>query len=486
MPADTVSFFSRLTALFAHRFTSLQEQAAWQLAAFAFAEVERPAFILRGYAGTGKTTLVGAFVQALREGGKQVVLLAPTGRAAKVLAAHAGGEAYTIHKAIYRQRTFSGEDTLFELGFNKLRDTVFVVDEASMLSRSGGFDSRFGTGNLLDDLVDFVYSSPACRLLLVGDTAQLPPVGESDSPALQADVLRGYGLNVTQADLTEVVRQQEASSVLAAATMIRLQLSENQLERPEITVGRKGEVRYLPGDELIEQLVSDYADFGTDETIVITRSNKRANLYNEGIRRRIFDRESDLTRGDLVMAVKNNYYWTALAAKDLQPGERLPFDFIANGDSAEVVALSNVHDQYGFLFADATLRFVDYGGFELDCRVLLSTLASESPSLTNDESNRLYEQVLADYADIPNKRERMKKLREDPYYNALQLKYAYAVTCHKAQGGQWARVYIDQGYIPDDADPVDYLRWLYTAITRTTARVYLVNWPAEQRSMEEA
>jgi len=485
MPADTVSFFSRLTALFAHRFTSLQEQAAMQLAAFAFAEVERPAFILRGYAGTGKTTLVGAFVQALREGGKQVVLLAPTGRAAKVLAAHAGGEAYTIHKAIYRQRTFSGEDTRFELGFNKQRDAVFVLDEVSMLSRSGGIDSQFGTGSLLDDLVEFVYSAPACRLLLVGDTAQLPPVGENDSPALQADVLRGYGLHVTQADLTEVVRQQEASSVLAAATMIRRQLTENRLERPEIVVSREGEVRYLPGDELIEQLVSDYSDYGTDETIVVTRSNKRANLYNEGIRRRIFDRESELTCGDLVMAVKNNYYWPAQAAKNLQPGERLPFDFIANGDSAEVVALSNVHDQYGFLFADATLRFVDYDDFELDCRVLLTTLASESPSLTREESDRLYEQVLADYADIPNKRERMKQLREDPYYNALQLKYAYAVTCHKAQGGQWARVYIDQGYIPDDADPVDYLRWLYTAITRTTERVYLVNWPASQRTIEE-
>lgn len=485
MNKEATAFFLQLQTCFGMPFTSLQQQAAYKLAEFAVTRDERPAFLLRGYAGTGKTTLVGAFVKALRAMNRGVVLLAPTGRAAKVLANHAGGDAYTIHKAIYRQQTFAGQDTRFDLGFNKQRGTIFVVDEASMIARGGGYDSMFGTGCLLDDLVEFVYSCPGCGLLLVGDTAQLPPVGESSSPALQDDVMHGYGLSLWKADLTEVVRQQAASSVLAAATSIRRQLSEQRWERPSINVSKAGEVRYLPGDELIEQLVGDYEEFGTDETIIITRSNKRANLYNEGIRRRIMGKEDYLTRGDRVMAVKNNYYWTEMVAKQMKPGERLPFEFVANGDCAELVRLSNVHDQYGFLFADATLRFSDYDNYELDCRVLLSTLTSESPSLTSDESQRLYEQVLADYADLPNKQERLQKMREDPYYNALQLKYAYAVTCHKAQGGQWARVYIDQGYIPDDADPVDYLRWLYTAITRTTERVYLVNWPHTQLMPEQ-
>ena len=485
MEHTAAGLFTAMAHAFGHTFTALQEQAAMRLAAFACADAPRPAFILRGYAGTGKTTLTGTFVQALRETGRSVALLAPTGRAAKVLAAHAGGDAYTVHKVIYRQRAFNGEDTHFDLGFNARRETVFVVDEASMLSRTGGFDSRFGTGRLLDDLVAFVYAMPGCRLLLVGDTAQLPPVGETDSPALMPDVMRGYGLSVSGAELTEVVRQEAASSVLAAATSIRSMLTTGQNVRPALTVNPHGEVRRLPGDELIEQLVTDYSDYGAEETIVITRSNKRANLYNAGIRSRIFDRENDLTRGDIVMAVKNNYHWTAKAARALQPPERLPIDFIANGDSAVVTALSNVHEEYGFRFADATLSFPDYGGFELDCRVLLSTLTSESPSLTAEESTRLYEAVLADYADIPSKAERMKAMREDAYYNALQIKYAYAVTCHKAQGGQWARVYIDQGYVPDDTSPTEYLRWLYTAVTRTTERIYLVNWPTEQTQEEE-
>ena len=461
--------------------TLRQETAAQRLAAFAFTTAERPTFILRGYAGTGKTSLIGAFVQTLHKAGASVVLLAPTGRAAKVLASHAEQEAFTIHKAIYRQRSFKGEDSRYELGFNQAKSTIFIVDEASMLPRSGNVDSPFGSGSVLDDLIEFVFSRPRCRLLFLGDTAQLPPVGESDSPALCADVLRSYGLHVSQTDLTEVVRQHAQSSVLAAATTIRNSLAEGHLNRPTLGVSRKGEVRYLPGDELIEQLVSDYSDYGTDETIVITRSNKRAALYNTGIRQRIFDREENLTRGDRVMVVKNNYYWTTQIAKTLQPGQRIPLEFIANGDSADVVRLSNIHTMHGFLFADATLLFTDYDNFELDCRVLLSTLTSESPSLTYEEATRLQENVLADYADIPSKQGRMKKLREDPYYNALQLKYAYAVTCHKAQGGQWSRVYIDQGYIPEDTDARDYLRWLYTAVTRTTDRLYLVNWPAENR-----
>lgn len=484
MPHTPEQFLPLLARHFSHTFTPLQAEAAARLARFAFSPAERPAFILRGYAGTGKTTLVGAFVRALREAERNVVLLAPTGRAAKVLADHAGGEAYTIHRAIYRQRTFNGDDTRFDLDFNKHRGTVFVVDEASMLSRDKSYDGAFGTGCLLEDLIAFVYAAPRCRLLVVGDTAQLPPVGESGSPALQAEVMARYSLDVMQADLTEVVRQEAASSVLAVATALRNRLEAALPGKPSVSVSRHGEVRHLPGDELIEQLVTDYSDYGTEDVIIVTRTNKRANLYNEGIRRRIFDREELPVRGDLVMVVKNNYFWPAQAAKSLSPGERMPLGFVANGDAAEVVRIANVHEQHGFLFADTTLRFPDYAGFELDCRVLLSTLTSESPSLTRDESTQLYERVLADYADIPSKADRMKHVREDPYYNALQLKYAYAVTCHKAQGGQWQRVYIDQGYVPAETPAAEYIRWLYTAVTRTTDRVFLVNWPQSELTWE--
>lgn len=466
---------------FSHDFTAAQREAALALTRFVADPRDEQAFVLRGYAGTGKTSLVGALVRVLRRLGRTVVLLAPTGRAAKVFSNHSGERAYTIHRAIYRQQTFNGEGTRFSLGFNRLRRALFIVDEASMIADASA-GSLFGTGRLLDDLVRYVYEGDSCKLLLVGDTAQLPPVGEEESPALQADVLRGYGLDVTGVTLTEVVRQGAGSGVLANATHLRRLLAEGAAELPRIRGSRDGEVRFLPGNELIEALVSAYAGYGTDDTIVVTRSNKRANIYNNGIRSRIFDREDVLTRGDLVMAVRNNYFWAEQLARTLPPEERLPFDFVANGDVAEVVRVRNVHELYGFRFADATLRFADYDGFEMDCRVLLDTLASEAPALTADESRRLYEQVLADYADIPGKRERMKRLRQDPYYNALQLKYAYAVTCHKAQGGQWSRVFVDQGYVADDMAGTAYLRWLYTAFTRTTERIYLVNWPENQRA----
>lgn len=470
--------YALIAQQFGYPFTPSQQRAATLLAHFVTTPKADAACILRGYAGTGKTSLVGALVKVMQLLKRDVVLLAPTGRAAKVFAQHAGTAAYTIHRVIYRQQTFQGEGTRFSLGFNKLRHALFVVDEASMISSGVGSmgDTVFGTGELMDDLIRYVYSGEGCRLLMVGDTAQLPPVGEEDSPALRDDVLQRYGLLVGSADLTEVVRQSRESDVLAGATLIRQQLTQGAEGIPPIHTDRQGEVRALPGNELIESLVSDYQNFGPDQVIVVTRSNKRANIYNNGIRSRIFDREEQLTRGDLIMAVKNNYFWTEQYAKTLGKDERMPFSFIANGDTAEVVRIHNVHEQYGFQFADATLRFADYDDFELDCRILLSTLQSESPSLTRQESNQLYEQVLADYQHIPLKKDRMKALRQDPYYNALQIKYAYAVTCHKAQGGQWARVYVDQGYVPDDISWASYLRWLYTAFTRTTERVYLVNW----------
>ncbi len=484
---------------FPHALTPLQRKAIEDLSRFIVTPEREAVFILRGYAGTGKTSLVGAVVRTLKRLNRNVVLMAPTGRAAKVFSAHAGEQACTIHKTIYRQQTFQGEGTRFSLGFNKLQHALFIVDEASMVAMGSG--SVFGSGLLLDDLLRYVFEGEGCKLLFVGDTAQLPPVGEEESPALRTDVLRSYGLQVSEATLTEVVRQSAASGVLAGATRLRHLITEGSYELPQITGGMEGvpvpegmpepEVRFLPGGELIETLVSAYADYGTQDTIVVTRSNKRANIYNNGIRSRIFDREEELTRGDIVMAVKNNYYWTGLAAKQTAvnraegetPAEESPFSFIANGDTAEVVRLRNVHEMHGFRFADATLRFPDYDDTEVDCRVLLDTLSSEAPALTSEEAQRLYENVLADYADIPTKKERMKQLREDPYYNALQIKYAYAVTCHKAQGGQWSRVFIDQGYIPPDMADGAYLRWLYTAFTRTTDRLYLVNWPEEQQDL---
>lgn len=460
--------------------TGMQQKAIEAISQFLFSRHPREAFILRGYAGTGKTTLVGALVRVLRKLQREVVLLAPTGRAAKVFSRHAGEAAYTIHKVIYRQETFRGEDTHFSLGYNKLRHALFIVDEASMIALSGGGNNLFGTGSLLNDLVNYVEEGEGCRLLFVGDSAQLPPVTEEESPALNSRTLRHLGLQAQEIELTEVVRQATKSGVLHNATHLRKMLASEDYQQPIIYGSRQGEVRFLPADELIEALVTAYTDHGPDETIVVTRSNKRANVYNRGIRARIFDREEQLTRGDRIMAVKNNYYWTEKLLKTLSKDERLPFDFIANGDTAEVIRIRNVHQQHGFNFADATLQFPDYEDFEMEVRVLLDTLDSESPSLSNEESQRLFESVLEDYADIPTKAERMKRLRQDPYYNALQIKYAYAVTCHKAQGGQWSRVFVDQGYLADGTTDTSYLRWLYTAFTRTTQLLYLVNWPKQQ------
>lgn len=495
-------FASAIREEFPFELTTDQLTAAGRIGEFLSDPRDDQAFILRGYAGTGKTSLVAAVVRVWQRLDRPVVLLAPTGRAAKVLSMHAGMPAFTVHKIIYRQDTFKGEDTHFDRGWNPSKDALFIVDEASMISTYTA-ETIFGGGNLLEDLIHFVYGGTRCRMMLVGDTAQLPPVGDTDSPALRPSVLQGFGLNVRGAQLKEVVRQESMSPVLREATKLRELIAEQakaQLQHaattqvgsyasyhapvdpqplPRINVAGD-ELRVTPGDELIDALETSYRNWGTDQTIVVTRSNKRANVYNNGIRARIFDREDVLTRGDLVMAVKNNYHWTEVAQSELPKGELLPMAFIANGDIAEVMRFRNVHEMHGFTFADATLRFPDYEDLELDCRILLDTLQSESPSLTRDEQQLLFQRVLLDYMDIRSERERMKAVRRDPYYNALQIKYAYAVTCHKAQGGQWHEVFIDQGYLPDNLNPTDYLRWLYTAFTRTASNLYLVNWPADQ------
>lgn len=472
---------------FPYQPTSEQEIAIKSLSEFLLAPHNEAVFLLRGYAGTGKTSLVGALVRTLDKLQQKVVLLAPTGRAAKVFSVYAGHPAFTIHKKIYRQQSFSNETDNFSVNDNLTSHTLYIVDEASMISNDGLSGASFGTGRLLDDLVQFVYSGAGCRLLLMGDTAQLPPVGEEQSPALWADALRGYGLEVQETDLTQVVRQEQQSGILWNATRLRQLIAEDACGAlPKIKVAGFADIKVLPGNELIDVLEACYDHDGPDETIVICRSNKRANIYNNGIRAQILWREDELNTGDLLMVAKNNYFWTEqLRADMLRGGEKkeavaqVP-DFIANGEIAEVRRVRRTRELYGFRFADVTLAFPDYNDFELEVNLLLDTLHSDAPALPKADNDRLFYAVLEDYADITVKRERMKKMKTDSYYNALQVKYAYAVTCHKAQGGQWKNVFLDQGYMTDEYLTPDYFRWLYTAFTRATGTLYLVNYPIEQ------
>ena len=462
----------QIKANFPYKPTFEQEKVLGKLANFLLAEENDPAFILKGYAGTGKTSLVGALVKTLDQLERKCVLLAPTGRAAKVFAHYAGHAAFTVHKKIYRQKSFSNETTNFSLNDNLHQHTLFIVDEASMIANDGLSGSMFGTGRLLDDLVEYVFAGTGCRLLLIGDTAQLPPVGEEESPALNADSLRGYGLTVNEALLTEVVRQVQDSGILWNATELRKYIAEEDFfTLPPVRVTGFPDVRVVNGNELIETIGECYDKAGMEETIVVCRSNKRANIYNKGIRNTILYREEELETGDLLMVAKNNYFWTE-GNKDI--------DFIANGDTAVVKRVRREREMYGFRFADVVLSFPDYNDMELEVKLLLDTFHTETPALPKEQNDKLFYSVLEDYIDIPTKRERMKKMKADPHYNALQVKYAYAVTCHKAQGGQWKRVFLDQGYMTEEMFSPDYFRWLYTAFTRATETLYLVNWPEEQ------
>ena len=457
---------------FPYKPTFEQEKVVKILADFLFCREMDSLFLLKGYAGTGKTSLIGALVKTLDQLEQKCVLLAPTGRAAKVFAHYAGHPAFTIHKKIYRQRSFSNELDNFSINDNLHQHTLFIVDEASMIANDGLSGSMFGTGRLLDDLVQYVYSGQGCRLMLIGDTAQLPPVGEEESPALSANALKGYGLKVYEGMLTEVVRQLSDSGILWNATELRRYIAEEDFfTLPPIRVEDFPDIKVIPGNELIEAITDSYDHVGLDETIVVCRSNKRGNIYNKGIRNTILFREEELETGDLLMVAKNNYYWTE-GCKEI--------DFIANGDIAEVRRVRREREMYGFRFADVVLRFPDYDDMELEVKLLLDTLHTDTPALPKEMNDKLFYSVLEDYADITIKRERMKKMKSDPYYNALQVKYAYAVTCHKAQGGQWKRVFLDQGYMTEDMLSPDYFRWLYTAFTRATETLYLVNWPKEQ------
>ena len=620
----------QITANFGHLPTQDQQKAIDLLAQFILSPETHRVFVLRGFAGTGKTSLLAAVVKTLEQLERPCVLMAPTGRAAKVFSLYADHPAYTIHKRIYRQKSID-QDSIFSLSFNMLRRVFFVVDEASMISNTQDYASQHSS--LLDDLISFVYAGDQqCRLILVGDTAQLPPVGEAESPALQADVLRSYGLDVMQTTLRQIVRQQEASGILWNATVLRRLIDTEQVfDLPKIRFFGFKDVRNVPGDELIDTLSNCYARYGLDETMVVCRSNKRAIVYNNGIRAQILGCEEELSGQDLVMIAKNNYYWTApsnspewgrtpapegeelkirakyqtadpalydllkeyslrhrkfptegetamwsilnsrqlgtkfrrqhiiadfivdfvsikhklvievdggyhfsseqqkldrmrtdilselgytelwftneeiisapeqvkekiLKEMSKHPDGVLPhsgeseganLSFLANGDIAVVLRIHNQRELYGFHFADCTLRLPDYDDQEVEATVLLDTLHAEAPALTREQQQLLFDRIMEDYADIPLKRDRLKKMKEDPYFNAVQLKYAYAVTCHKAQGGQWSHIFIDQGYMTDDMLGPDYFRWLYTALTRATDTVYFVNW-RDVQTMEES
>ena len=475
-------FISLILDRFGFEPTADQMNALQCFGRFLASRNDMPMMLMRGSAGTGKTSLVAAMVQTLVSLHQKVVLMAPTGRAAKVLSISSSLPASTIHRKIYRQKTMLGD---FNLNDNLHTDTIFVIDEASMISTFSMSETGFGSGNLLDDLIQFVYSGRNCRMLLIGDTAQLPPVGEDESPALIPEILYGYGATLFECDLSEVLRQEQESGILYNATAIRSLIQhEEATELPKLRFRGFSDIISLPGNEIIDALSSSYSRVGIDDTIVITRSNKNATMYNNGIRAQVLDREELLERGDQIMIVKNHTLPTLnsnpstlnpkLSTLNPQP------TFIANGDKAIVVRVRNFRELYGFHFADAILRFPDYDDFELDTIVLTDTLQSDAPALTQEQNNALFKAIEEDYADIPRKADRMKAIREDKYFNALQIKYAYAVTCHKAQGGQWSHVYIDQGYMTDDMLTPDYIHWLYTAITRGKERVYMVNWRKEQ------
>ena len=455
---------------FPHQPTEGQRSACEAMAEFLYDADPMAAFVLSGYAGTGKTSLVSALVQSAPAMRIKTLLLAPTGRAAKVLAGYSGQPAFTIHKKIYQ--TYMSADGVVRMGRapNKHTYTLFIVDEASMIGVNA---DGVGRRSLLEDLVDYVAEGKHCRLMLVGDEAQLPPVGTAESPALDLEYLRAFShLKVHHYRLTEVVRQQHLSGILYNATLLRQRLAELvEGECPTLPLfDLEGcdDVQRLSGADLEEVLNEEYGDGRLEQVAVITRSNKRANLFNQEIRNRVLYREEEVNAGDYMMVVKNNYYWLDA---DSEMG------FIANGDMIELLSVRNHQELYGFHFVDATLRFVDYPNMApVDCKLLLETIHSESPSLTMDEAQRLFEAVAEDYADMPNKSDRIKAIRENPYFNALQVKFSYALTCHKTQGGQWGTVIIDQGYLTDEMIDREYLRWLYTAVTRATQKVYLLNF----------
>jgi exodeoxyribonuclease-5 len=449
--------------------TEDQSEALKKIASYITENNKDIIFLLTGYAGTGKTSIISSIVKTLDLLRMRSVLLAPTGRAAKVLASYAGKQAFTIHKKIYRQKSIKEGISSFVLDRNLTKGTFFIVDEASMISNSSNETSIFGSGKVLDDLIEYVYSGTDCKLIIVGDTAQLPPVGSQVSPALDTEILKEYGFGLISAELKQVLRQSETSGVLMNATRIRNQVSENNLVRPSIDCINFDDIRRLSGEDLIDEISTAYGTCSLDNTIIVVNSNKQANRYNQGIRNRIFFREEEISPGDMVMVVKNNYSFI---------NEEDNIGFIANGDIAEVRKIRKYEEKYNFHFAEMLLQFPDYD-LDLESKVMLDVLHLDTPALPSEKNSELFRNIQADYLHLKSRRKQYDAVREDPYFNALQIKFAYAVTCHKAQGGQWERVFIDQGMFNRNEITIDYLRWFYTALTRSTDKVYLVNFSDE-------
>ncbi len=449
--------------------TSQQSEVINQLTEFVENSSANSLFLLKGYAGTGKTTLVSSLINSLWSVGKKVVLLAPTGRAAKVLSVYSKKSAFTIHKKIYWMRTNSQGNTYVTLQENKHTNTIFVVDEASMIPDSS--DKGFGGRILLDDLIEYVYSGVMCKLILIGDTAQLPPVHLEISPALDENLLGlTYRKDVYSAELTQVVRQQSSSLVLENATQLRDKIKDNNFSTPSIKCNNEV-IRLDVGMDIQDALEDAYSQSGVEGTVVICRSNKRANLYNQQIRARIRGQEDELSTGDFLMVVRNNYFWLPEGSKA---------GFIANGDMVEVMRIYEINELYDCRFARISVRLVDYPDEEnLECIVLLDVLTSESPAMTYEQYKKFYDEVAKDYTDIPKRAQRNKEIKLNPYFNALQVKFAYAITCHKSQGGQWENVFVEQGYFTSDMLSKEYFRWLYTALTRTTKKLHLINFKKE-------
>ena len=463
-------FLDKIKQNFPFEPTSEQANALENIVEFLFLQKEESLFLLKGYAGTGKSSLLGALVKTMTEFKQKTVLLAPTGRAAKVFSSYASHPAFTIHKKIYRQQKFAGDFGSFGLMDNLHKDTLFIVDEASMISNNGLDSSYFGTGKLLDDLIHYIYSGENCRLLLIGDSAQLPPVGEDDSPALQLAELEGYGLEVRQAMLSQIVRQAESSGILYNATNIRNALNKGKTEAyPKLKLKKFTDIVRISGEDLIDEISACYDRDGLENTMIISRSNKRSNIYNQGVRNRILYREEELSAGDMLMITKNNYYW----AENIEG-----IDFLANGEIVEVLRVRREQELYGFRFCEVLVKSIDYD-VELEVKILMDTLYSDVSGLTRERSKELFLNIMEDYSDISTKAGKMKRLKVDPFYNAVQVKFAYAVTCHKAQGGEWANVFLDLGYIAEEHLGVNFYRWLYTAITRASSKLYLVNLPDE-------
>ena len=498
---DRNTLFSILLNNFGFTPTEGQAKVLYHLSAFILTEKERPLYLLRGYAGTGKTTLVSTLVKTLPQIGMRYQLLAPTGRAAKVMSSYTGKPASTLHRKLYRFQAVANGELRMTRDVNKHKNTVFIVDECSMISDQG--DGYSWSRSLLDDLIEYVFSGSCCKLLLIGDSAQLPPVGLDISPAMDFDILRNsFNLTIATYEMKEVMRQALESGILHNATNLRDLMSTDNgqqttdfYELPLLNINNFDDIIKIDPMSFEELLWQSFGDKrSNNDAVVICRSNKRANMFNQAIRSRVLQEEGELSAGDKLMVVKNNYFWTSQQTTDngqqtsstsqhlsISASQQLNISFIANGDMIEVMKINKFEEMYGFHFADVEIQLMDYEDApSLSVKILLETLHSDSPALTSDEAKKLYQAVEEDYMDIPKAADRRKAMKDNPYFNALQVKYGYALTCHKTQGGQWNNVFVEAPYLPEETIlELGDLRWLYTAITRASEKVYLVNFKDE-------